>query len=60
MIDLVFYLCVKIMIVAAHFLGLTYQQLNVLLFVVIHPAITLYLFIKNRHLKKRLAHSSTR
>jgi hypothetical protein len=50
--DTVFWICVKIMQVASDFLGITYQQLNVILFVIIHPAITIYLFYLYRKYKK--------
>ena len=44
--ETIFWICVKIMQVASDLLGITYQQLNVILFVILHPAITLFLFIK--------------
>ena len=50
--DTVFWICVKIMQVMSDMMGITYQQLNVLLFVIIHPAITLILFVKYRKYKK--------
>jgi len=33
-------------------LGITYQQLNVILFVILHPAITVILYMKYRKYKK--------
>ena len=50
--ETVFWICVKIMQVMSNVLGITYQQLNVLLFVILHPAITLILFIKYRKFKQ--------
>ena len=50
--DTIFWICVKIMQVMSGMLGITYQQLNVILFVVIHPAITIYLFYLYRKYKK--------
>ena len=50
--DTIFWICVKIMQVLSGMLGITYQQLNVILFVVIHPAITIYLFFLYRKYKK--------
>ena len=51
--------CVQFMIDGAHFLGITYKEFNVWLFVIIHPAITLalliwsiVLFSKNLKLKR--------
>jgi hypothetical protein len=41
--DQIFNICVQIMVVSAHMLGLSYQQWNVILFVIIHPLITLIL-----------------
>lgn len=36
----------------SNMLGISYQQLNVLLFVILHPAITLILLLKYRKYKK--------
>ena len=49
--DTIFWICVKIMQVMSNFLGITYQQLNVILFVIIHPSITILLFLKYRKYK---------
>jgi uncharacterized membrane protein YbaN (DUF454 family) len=54
--DTIFWICVEIMRVGAGILGITYQQLNVILFVLLHPAITLIIFMKYRKYKK-LYHS---
>ena len=43
-IDLVFDYCVKLLIDAASFLGITYEEINVWLFVVIWPLLSLVLF----------------
>lgn len=45
MIQALFDACVWILIQMAHVLGISYQAINIWLFVVIHPAITLYLFV---------------
>ncbi len=50
--DTIFWICVKIMQVMSKMLGITYQQLNVILFVILHPAITLILYVKYRKYKK--------
>ncbi|CAN1495139.1 hypothetical protein MCERE19_00319 [Spirosomataceae bacterium] len=50
--ETVFWICVKIMQVMSNVLGISYQLLNVLLFVILHPAITLILYIKYRKYKK--------
>ncbi|HUH74109.1 MAG TPA: hypothetical protein VLZ75_06835 [Chitinophagales bacterium] len=49
--EMIFWACVKIMQVMSSILGITYQQLNVILFVVLHPAITILLFVKYRKYK---------
>ena len=49
---MIFWICVKIMQIMANMLGITYQQLNVILFVFIHPAITVFLWIKYRKYKQ--------
>lgn len=48
----IFWICVKIMQVMSGMLGISYQQLNVILFVIIHPAIIVYLFVQYRKYKK--------
>lgn len=50
--DTIFWICVKIMQVMSNILGITYQQLNVILFVVLHPLITLYFIFQYRKYKK--------
>jgi hypothetical protein len=57
----IFNLCVNLLVDMSKMLGITYEELNVWLFVIIHPVITLALFVivlilfrNNRRLKKRL------
>lgn len=50
--NLIFDICVQIMIAMSHAMGITYQQLNVWLFVIIHPIITLVFFFLYRKYKK--------
>jgi hypothetical protein len=38
--------------ILSNMLGITYQQLNVLLFVIMHPTITLILFLKYKKYKR--------
>lgn len=57
--DTIFWICVKIMQVTASVLGITYQQLNIILFVFLHPAITLY-FVYLYRKYKALANSQKR
>ena len=52
--DTIFWICVKIMQIMSDMLGITYQQLNVILFVILHPAITIFLFFKLRKYKRLL------
>jgi hypothetical protein len=40
----IFWVCVKVMVLISHLLGISYQQLNVILFVIIHPLITVILY----------------
>lgn len=50
--DLIFDICVGIMVGLSHLMGITYKQLNVLLFVIIHPVITIVLFFLYRKYKR--------
>ncbi len=54
--DTIFWICVKIMQVMSKALGITYQQLNVILFVILHPAITIFVFLKFRKYKRLWNH----
>ena len=49
----IFWTCVKIMEIISNILGITYQELNVILFVIMHPTITIIfarLYIKYKKL----------
>ena len=50
--DTIFWICVKIMQAMSNMLGITYQELNVILFVILHPALTLILFFKYKKYKR--------
>jgi len=43
--DYVFWYCVELLKLLANMSGLTYQEINVWLFVIIHPLITMLFFI---------------
>jgi hypothetical protein len=45
MIDWIFWTGVEILKQMASYTGMTYQEVNVWLFIVIHPAITVLLFL---------------
>ena len=53
-VDLIFKTCVIILVDLASILGITYEEINVWLFVIIWPAITVYLILRNIFLKKKL------
>ena len=40
-----FYYCVKLLEVTAEFIGMSYEELNIWIFVVIHPLVTLWLAV---------------
>ena len=39
-----FYLCVDILDVSAKFLGISYELINILIFIIIYPLLVLFLF----------------
>ncbi len=43
--DKAFWICVRIIEVMSNMLGITYEELNIWLFVIIHPIITLIFII---------------
>lgn len=54
-----FWDCVHFMQVTAKWLGLTYEEWNVILFVIIHPLLTtllLFLLLRYRYKYRRLKH----
>ena len=65
-IDLVFRVCVILLVEFAKIIGITYEELNVFLFVITFPAVIIIsltlnvvLVIKLSSAKKRLQHSGT-
>jgi len=56
MMDTIFDICVKIMEDVSPMLGLTYKEFNVILFVIVHPLITLMLFtaLLRNYIKNKL------
>ena len=53
-IDLVFKICVITLVDLAEVLGISYEEINVLIFVIIWPILTFYLITRNILLKKKL------
>ena len=53
-IDLVFKICVITLVDLAKVLGITYEEINVWIFVIIWPILTFYLITRNILLKKKL------
>jgi hypothetical protein len=49
--DTIFWICVRLMQLGSNVLGISYQELNVLLFVLLHPALTLFLYFRYRKYK---------
>ena len=43
-INSLFYLCVDILNIMAKFLGISYELINILIFIIIYPLIVLFLF----------------
>ena len=53
-VDGVFQICVFILVDLANFLGISYEEINVWIFVIIWPSITLYQTIRVFYLKYKL------
>jgi ABC-type iron transport system FetAB permease component len=51
--DIVFWICIKIMTTVSSLTGISYQHLNVILFVLLHPAITTLFIYKYLKYKKK-------
>ena len=56
LIDLIYDFCVKLLIDTASFLGITYEEINVWLFVVIWPLLSLVLFAEVIRLRIKKNH----
>lgn len=54
MIDLIFYACVNAMIYAANLLGISYQAINIILFVVLQPLLILLLLWRMLYYRRLL------
>ena len=54
--DIIFKLCVDVLIFLANVLGITYQEINVWIFCIIEPIIFIYMLViiikQNRYIKK--------
>lgn len=57
--ETIFWICVKLMMLTSHLIGISYQQLNVLLFVIIHPLITILLYLKYKKYKNLYLQNKT-
>ena len=55
-IDLVYNICVMLLIDSARYLGITYEEINVWLFVVIWPLLSLVLFAEVIRLRIKKDH----
>ena len=53
-VDLIFKTCVITLVDLASILGITYEEINVWLFVIIWPTLTVYLILRNIFLRKKL------
>ena len=53
-IDLLFRICVITLVDLANAIGITYEEINVWIFVIIWPILTFYLITRNILLKKKL------
>ncbi|MEJ8757614.1 hypothetical protein WG947_11425 [Pontibacter sp. H259] len=51
--DTIFWICVQLMVMGAKLLGISYQQLNVILFVILHPAVTIFFWYQYRRYKRK-------
>ncbi len=52
--DIIFDICVQLLIVIGYVTGIGYKAANILIFVIIHPALTLYFYYKMKKYKKLL------
>lgn len=52
--DLIFNICVTVLYDLAEVTGLTYRQINVWIFCIIWPIVTVWLCISNIQLRKKL------
>lgn len=57
--EAIFWICANIMKETSSILGITYAQLNVLFFVILHPAVMVFVWFKYRRYKKLWKHQIT-
>lgn len=53
MINELFQKCVDLLMYLAHVLNMTYEEVNILIFCIIWPALTIFLFLKAYVLNKK-------
>ena len=57
-IDQTFNFCVYLLYDLAHILGITYEEINVWLFIIIQPGLILFFYFRSRNWKKQYQQSS--
>lgn len=57
-IDYIFMMCVALLTDLAKFLGISYEEVNIWIFVVIWPILTIYLFSRNLFLSRKIGRLS--
>lgn len=55
--DTVFDFCVILLVRLAEIIGISYEEINIWLFVVIQPAISILLFLEIIRLRKKVKHN---
>ena len=58
-VDGVFQICVFILVDLAKFLGISYEEINVWIFVIIWPSITIYQTVRILYLKSKIRNATT-
>ena len=56
MVDLIFYVCVDILVWLANLFGVSYELINIIIFIILYPLFLMFLFVLAIIQNKKLKH----
>tara|TARA_Y100000817_G_scaffold233251_1_gene185605 strand:- start:166 stop:387 length:222 start_codon:yes stop_codon:yes gene_type:complete len=56
MVDVIFYVCVDILVWLANLFGISYELINIIIFIILYPLFLMFLFVLAIIQNKKLKH----
>ncbi len=56
MVDLIFYVCVDILVWLANLFGVSYELINIIIFIILYPLFLIFLFVLVVGQNKKIKH----